>query len=97
MSLFVLKANGILDLPSARHLLEIAAGAQPNVPIVLDLSEVKESQDAALGLLVLSLGRAGHSLSYQGLGNHQHRLVEYLGGIRSRLPEDDWVTLPERS
>jgi hypothetical protein len=97
MSLFVLKANGTLDLPSARHLLEIAAEAQPNVPIVLDLSEVKESQDAALGLLVLSLGRAGHSLSYQGLGNHQQRLIEYLGGARSRPSEDEWVRLSERS
>ena len=97
MSLFVLKANGILDLPSARHLLEIASGAQPNVPIVLDLSGVKESQDAALGLIVFSFGRAGHPLSYQGLGNHQHRLVEYLGGVRSGASEDDSVRLPETS
>jgi hypothetical protein len=53
----------------------------------LDLSEVRESQDAALGLIVLSLARAGHPLSYQGLGNHQQLLVEYLSGIRSRSSE----------
>ena len=82
MSRFVLKPNGILDLPSARELLEAASHAQPNEPIVLDLSGVKQSQDAALGLLVLSLGRSGHPLSYEGLGDHQHRLVGYLGGIR---------------
>jgi anti-anti-sigma regulatory factor len=87
MSTFVLKANRILDLPSARQLLEVASHARPNEAIVLDLSDVKESQDAALGLIVLSLGRAGHSLSYHGLRNHQHRLVQYLGGTRARSPD----------
>ena len=77
-----LKANEILDVPAARRLLELATEAQPNIPIVLDFREVKEAQDAALGLIVFSLEQTAHEVSYVGLGSHQRRVVEYLGGIR---------------
>jgi hypothetical protein len=78
----VVRPEGVLDLDTAREWLVRLTELPELPPVVLDLRGPWTAHDAALGLLVTGLQRAGAEATFQGLCLHQTRLLRYLG-VRS--------------
>jgi hypothetical protein len=80
MPMLTFKPKPFLDLNAVREFLAEAQRSPGDLPVVVNLTDVASTNDAALGLLVLSLQSSEHGVTYCGLNHHQSRLVHYLGG-----------------
>jgi hypothetical protein len=82
----VLRLAGHLDADSARDILEQVAGVHEG-PVLLEFFNVASIDARALTSLAEGL-RAHPAVSLRGLGNHQLRLLAYLG-VNAARPSAD--------
>lgn len=71
--------DGVLDVPTARRLAAQLAAAAPGSIVRIDLTHVRELHDFGLAVLAQALSARGIRASFRGLGQHQLRLLRYLG------------------
>jgi hypothetical protein len=91
----VVRPECVLDLNTAREWLVRLTELPELPPVVLDLRGPWTADDAALGLLVTGLQRAGTEVTFQGLSLHQARLLQYLGVKSPEITADKASRCPE--
>lgn len=74
-----IRMDGVLDVPTARRLAAQLAGSVPGAVVRIDLTHVRELHDFGLAVLAQALAARGVRVVFRGLGQHQLRLLRYLG------------------
>lgn len=74
-----IRMDGVLDVPTARRLAAQLAIAPAGSLVRIDLTHVRELHDFGLAVLAQALSARGIRVSFRGLGQHQLRLLRYLG------------------
>ncbi len=76
----VLHLEGGFDAKDARRVHEALRSADRAVGVVLDFTRVRTYEDFAIALVAPDLvATGGLRIRLRGLGQHQARLLEYLG------------------
>jgi anti-anti-sigma regulatory factor len=75
----IIGLEGIFDGPVARRLEAALVRAEPGVRFRIDLTQVLEFQDFAIGVLAQGLSRCRAGVSVRGLRHHQIRMLRYFG------------------
>ena len=75
----LIDVQGIFDGPAARRLEATLVRAEPGVRFRIDLTQVREFQDFAIGVLAQALTRCQADVALRGLRRHQVRMFRYFG------------------
>src|SRR5574337_1425943 len=75
---FVIERGGTFDVPAARQVALVLAGA-PGLEVRIDLSRVRDFPDLGLAVLARSLAGRRPRARVFGLRQHPVRLLRYLG------------------
>ncbi len=75
----VIHVTGAFDPEAGRQLGDMLAVAGPDDRVVIDFSRAATFPDFAVAMLAESIQGAPGSVSLVGLGDHQRRILSYLG------------------
>jgi len=80
VSQFLVRLDGVFDLRAAERVAEALACTRQGGALHVDLSQVREFQDAGIAALAHTLVASGHAVRIvlSGLRQHQVRILEYL-------------------
>ncbi len=78
-STHVLRVDGSFDASAAWELHDMLRMAAPGVPVTIDFRQVRRFDDVAVGILADDVTSAPRLVSLLGLGQHQLRMLRFLG------------------
>jgi anti-anti-sigma regulatory factor len=76
-TVFVLE--GAFDAAEARRVQDAIGKLPRGASAILDLRRATRVDDAAMAVLARTFSAAGPAMSVRGLGEHQRRILKYLG------------------
>jgi hypothetical protein len=81
LALLLIRIDGVFDLRAAQRIAEALAVVGPGGALRVDLTHVREFQDAGVAALARSLAATGSAVRVMvaGLRKHQLRILDYLG------------------
>jgi hypothetical protein len=74
-----IRMDGIFDVAAAQQVVRALESAPQGRWVRIDLTRVHELHDFALAFLAQALARHRENVSILGLGQHQLRMLSYLG------------------
>jgi anti-anti-sigma regulatory factor len=74
-----LKVSDVLDVRAAQAVSEAVAVLAAGESVIVDCRAVRRFEDRALALLAAALRGSAGSVALRGLGEHQWRVLGYLG------------------
>ena len=78
---FLVRLDGVFDLRAAERVAEALACVRPGGSLRVDLTQVREFQDAGIAALARTITASGQAVRIvlSGLRQHQERILLYLG------------------
>jgi hypothetical protein len=74
-----IRVEGIFDVPAAQSVVRACERAEGPRRVLIDMTRVREFHDFALAVLAHGIARRRERVTLQGLGDHQRRMLAYLG------------------